>query len=116
MNIIIRLYYTLAAISAQEHLVYKHAAYKQLFLAHLPYYNQKKETTMTIQLRIKEILEEKGKTNYWLSQQLGMCYRNYHNIVTNQTSAIRFDTLERLCEILDVPVGDLFEQINDTKD
>lgn len=66
---------------------------------------------MIIRLRIKEILEEKGKSNYWLSQQLGMCYRNYHNIVTNQTSAIRFDTLERLCEILEVPVGDLFVQI-----
>ncbi len=42
-----------------------------------------------------------------------MCYRNYHNIVTNQTSSIRFDTLERLCEILEVPVSELFEQIND---
>ena len=68
---------------------------------------------MIIRLRIKEILEEKGKSNYWLSQRLGMCYRNYHNIVTNQTSAIRFDTLERLCEILEVPVGELFEQRND---
>ena len=68
---------------------------------------------MIIRLRIKEILEEKGKSNYCLSQRLGMCYRNYHNIVTNQTSAIRFDTLERLCEILEVPVGELFEQIND---
>ncbi len=68
---------------------------------------------MIIRLRIKEILEEKGKSNYWLSQRLGMCYRTYHNIVTNQTSAIRFDTLERLCEILEVPVGELFEQIND---
>lgn len=69
--------------------------------------------TMTIRLRIKEILDEKGKTNYWLSQRLGMCYRNYHNIVTNQTSSIRFDTMERLCEILEVPVSELFEQIND---
>ena len=68
---------------------------------------------MIIRLRIKEILEEKGKSNYWLSQRLGMCYRNYHNIVTNQTSSIRFDTLELLCEILEVPVGELFEQIND---
>ena len=71
---------------------------------------------MQIRLRIKEILEEKGKSNYWLSQQLGMCYRNYHNIVTNQTSAIRFETLEKLCEILDVPVSELFEQIDDTKE
>lgn len=71
---------------------------------------------MLIRLRIREILESKGKTNYWLSQQLGMCYRNYHNIVTNQTSAVRFETLERLCEILEVPVGELFEQIDDTKE
>lgn len=71
---------------------------------------------MRIQLRIKEILEEKGKSNYWLSQQLGMCYRNYHNIVTNQTSSIRFDTMERLCKILEVPVSELFEQIDDNED
>ena len=68
---------------------------------------------MTIRLRIKEILEERGKSNYWLSQQLGMCYRNYHNIVTNKTSAIRFDTMERLCEILEIPVAELFEEIDD---
>lgn len=71
---------------------------------------------MTIRLRIKEILEEKGKSNYWLSQQLGMCYRNYHNIVTNQTSSIRFDTMERLCEILEIHVSDLFEQIDESKE
>ena len=71
---------------------------------------------MTIRLRIKEILEERGKSNYWLSQQLGMCYRNYHNIVTNKTSAIRFDTMERLCEILEIPVAELFEEIDDPID
>lgn len=71
---------------------------------------------MVIRLRIKEILEEKGKSNYWLSQQLGMCYRNYHNIVTNKTSAVRFETLEKLCEILEVPVSELFEQIEDREE
>ncbi len=71
---------------------------------------------MIIRLRIKEILEERGKSNYWLSQQLGMCYRNYHNIVTNKTSAIRFDTMERLCEILEIPVAELFEEIDDPVD
>jgi putative transcriptional regulator len=71
---------------------------------------------MTIRLRIKEILEEKEKSNYWLNQQLGMCYRNYHNIVTNQTSSIRFDTMERLCEILEIPVAELFEQIDDPEE
>lgn len=71
---------------------------------------------MHIQLRVKEILEEKGKSNYWLSQKLGMCYRNYHNLVTNQTTAIRFETMEKLCEILEVPVNELFDQIDDKKE
>ena len=71
---------------------------------------------MIIRLRTKEILEERGKSNYWLSQQLGMCYRNYHNIVTNKTSAIRFDTMERLCEILEIPVAELFEEIDEPID
>ena len=68
---------------------------------------------MIIRLRIKEILEEKGKSNYWLSQKLDMCYRSYHNIVTNKATAVCFETLERLCEILEVPVSELFEQIDD---
>lgn len=71
---------------------------------------------MIIRLRVKEILEEKGKSNYWLSQQLGMCYRNFHNIVTNKTSSIRFDTMEKLCEILEVSVSELFEEIDDPVD
>ena len=96
------------------HSVFKHTAYMQLFFKHIFLYNEQGGIiTMIIRLRIKEILDEKGKTNYWLSQRLGMCYRNYHNIVTNQTSSIRFDTLERLCEILEVPVSELFEHIND---
>lgn len=71
---------------------------------------------MIIRLRVKEILEEKGKSNYWLSQQLGMCYRNFHNIVTNNTSSIRFDTMERLCEILEISVSELFEETDDSID
>lgn len=75
-----------------------------------------RRNNMHIRLRVKEILEEKGKSNYWLSQKLGMCYRNYHNLVTNQTTAIRFETMEKLCEILEVPVTELFDQIDDNEE
>ncbi|MDE7133124.1 MAG: helix-turn-helix domain-containing protein [Lachnospiraceae bacterium] len=61
-------------------------------------------------------MKKKGKSNYWLSQQLGMRYRNYNSIVTLKTSAICFDTMERLCEILEIPVEELFEQIDDSKE
>ena len=67
-----------------------------------------------IQLRIEEVLEEQGKSKYWLNKQLGnMCYRNFNNLITNNTISIRFDTLDRLSKALDVPVGELFQEVPD---
>ena len=66
-----------------------------------------------IRMRIKDILEEQGHTKYWLYKELGYSYQNMNNIVENKTKQIRFDTLEALSRILNVPVGDLFEVIDD---
>lgn len=70
-----------------------------------------------IRLRILEILEEQGHTKYWLYKRMDMLsYRNFKNIVENETSSIRFETLDKLRRILDVPVGELFEETeNDTE-
>ena len=70
-----------------------------------------------ISLRILEILEEQGHTKYWLYKRMDMLsYRNFKNIVENKTSSIRFETLDKLKRILDVPVGELFEYIEDNKE
>lgn len=67
-----------------------------------------------IKLRIQAILNEKGKSRYWLAQQMGgMCYRNMTNLIDNKVSSIRFSTLEKLCAVLDVQVSDLFEKIDE---
>ena len=67
-----------------------------------------------VELRVAEILEEQGKTRYWLSKQLdGMCWRNFSRIVNNETALIRFDTLDRLCKVLNVSVGELFKEVPD---
>lgn len=63
-----------------------------------------------LKLRILNILEEQGKTKYWLCKRLGMTYVNFNNIVNNNTSSIKFDTLERISNLLEVPVGELFIQ------
>ncbi|MCD8225212.1 MAG: helix-turn-helix transcriptional regulator [Clostridiales bacterium] len=70
-----------------------------------------------VQLRILEILEEQNHTKYWLYKRMDMLsYRNFQNIVENKTSSIRFETLDKLSTILNVPIGDLFEKINDVDD
>ena len=66
-----------------------------------------------VKLRIIEILEQKGKTRYWLNKQLGMHYVSFKKMIENNTDSIRFETLDKLSTILDVPVGELFEKTDD---
>lgn len=64
-----------------------------------------------VRLRILEILEKQEHTKYWLYKRMDMLsYRNFQNIIENKTISIRFDTLDKLSRILEVPIGELFEQ------
>lgn len=63
-----------------------------------------------VRLRILEILEEQHHTKYWLFKQMDMSYQNFNKIVNNETSSIRFENLDKLSQLLNVPVGELFEQ------
>ncbi len=63
-----------------------------------------------MRLRVLDILKEKGKTKYWLYSQLGLSYQNFNRLVSNETKAIRFETLESLLDILDCTPNDLFER------
>ncbi len=62
-----------------------------------------------MKLRILEILKEKGKTKYWLYNQLGLSYQNFNRIVNNETSSIKFENLKNICDILECTPNDLFD-------
>ena len=61
-----------------------------------------------MELRILEILNEKGKTKYWLYIRLGLSYQNFNNLVNNKTNGIKFENLKALCDILECTPNDLF--------
>ena len=63
-----------------------------------------------MKLRILDILKENGKTKYWLYNQLGLSYQNFNNIVNNKTSAIKFDNMKTLYDILECTPNDLFDE------
>lgn len=63
-----------------------------------------------MKLRIKQILEEKGKTKYWLYIQLGLSYQNFNRLVNCETTSIKFDNLKALCDILECTPNDLFDE------
>ena len=62
-----------------------------------------------VRLRILDILQEQGHTKYWLYKQMDLSYQNFNRMVTNETSSIKFENLDRLTKILQCPIGDLFE-------
>ena len=68
-----------------------------------------------VRLRVLDILEQQGKTKYWLCKRLEMHYVSFNKMVNNQTTSIRFDTLDRMATLLDVPASDLIEQVSDVK-
>lgn len=63
-----------------------------------------------IKLNVLEILKEKGKTKYWLFNQLDMSYTNFNNIVSNRTKSIKYSNIEKFCEILECEPNDLFKK------
>lgn len=61
-----------------------------------------------IQLDVLRLLEERGKSRYWLYKQLGMSYQNFNRMVHNETRSIRYENIEALCQILECTPNDLF--------
>ena len=66
-----------------------------------------------VRLRILDILQEQGHTKYWLYKQMDLSYQHFNRMVTNETSSIKFENLDRLTKILQCPIGDLFEFTDD---
>ena len=62
---------------------------------------------LMIKLDVLRILEEQGKTKYWLYKQLGMSYQNFSKIVNNETKSIRYENIETMCLLLNCTPNDL---------
>ncbi len=61
-----------------------------------------------IKLNVLRLLENKGKTKYWLYKQLGMSYQNFNKMINNETKSIRYENIETLCLLLECTPNELF--------
>ncbi len=66
-----------------------------------------------IKLRVYALLEESGKTKYWLYKQLGMSYQNFSRMINNETKSIRYENIETMCLLFRCTPNDLFEITED---
>jgi putative transcriptional regulator len=65
-------------------------------------------------LNLKNLLDAKGKTQYWLAKQTGISANNVSKIYNGETVNIRLDTINKLCEALECTPCELFIK-DDTK-
>ena len=60
-----------------------------------------------IQINVKELLKKQKKTKYWFVKQMEGGYQSLTRMMENQTTGIRFDTLEKMCDIFNCEIGDI---------
>ena len=60
-----------------------------------------------IEVRLDELLRERGMTLTELSDRIGLTLANLSILMTGKAKAIRFTTLEAICRELDCQPGDL---------
>lgn len=69
---------------------------------------------MPIILRLDRVMADRKMSLNELSARVGIANVNLSKIKTGKVSAIRFSTLEAICDVLDCQPGDILEFRRDT--
>lgn len=62
-----------------------------------------------VYINIKELLKGKGETKYWLIKNMEGSYQSISHMMNNETTGIKFETIEKLCKLLECTPNDLFK-------
>lgn len=65
---------------------------------------------MTIYIRLKELRKQKGMTQQQIAMALGMAVSSIQKIEAQKNHSMPWDTVEKLCNLLDCKPGDLIIQ------
>ena len=60
-----------------------------------------------IEIRVDELLEERGRTFYWLAKETGISHSTLWRLKKGKSVGINFATLERICRMLGCQPGDV---------
>ena len=62
---------------------------------------------MPIQIKLKQLLKDRNISSKELAQQIGITEANLSILVSGKAKAIRFSTLESICQILQCDINDV---------
>lgn len=66
-----------------------------------------------IRVNILEILDKDERNLSWLARKTGLNYSSLHSLANNKTTSISFDTLEKVCKVLNCNIEDVLEIIKE---
>lgn len=80
---------------------------RKLCISGTMYLNKDKEGLAFMQINLRQILDKKNKSIYWLSNSTGIAASTLSNLCNHKTTAIQFSVLDKICESLDCDVSDI---------
>ena len=66
-------------------------------------------------VKIEDLLQAQNKSLYWLSQMTQLSYPTIHRLANGKTASMAFDTLEKICIVLNCNTQDIIEHIPNDK-
>ncbi|MBC7910658.1 MAG: helix-turn-helix domain-containing protein [Pyrinomonadaceae bacterium] len=70
---------------------------------------------MAIEIRVDELLEEHGRSFYWLAKETGISHTTLWRLKKGKALGINFETLEKICGALDCQPGDVLRLAGNEK-
>jgi putative transcriptional regulator len=68
-----------------------------------------------IEIRIDELLENRGRSFYWLAKETGISHTTLWRLKKGKALGINFETLEKMCQTLECQPGDVLSHTNGKK-
>lgn len=66
-------------------------------------------------IRLREVLDAKQKSIYWLNKETGIASSTLSRICNNKTTSIEFSVLDKICEALNCDVSDILQKEENSK-
>lgn len=70
---------------------------------------------LIIEIQVDQILLQQGRTFYWLAKQTGISHTTLWRIKKGRTLGINFETLEKMCRVLECQPGDILSLSSNNK-
>ncbi len=74
-----------------------------------------KKMKLTIEIRVDRLLNEHGRTFYWLAKETGISHTTLWRLRKGKARGINFETLVKICQALECQPGDVLSLANEKK-